>query len=528
MRVKGIEGAMRLTFEAGYFVLHLDRFEKLPRLEHWETIDPKTYRTNSVKAAKRFKALADDKAQRIFEKIFVKFYPEPDLSGLTFLDPHQIEGVRHILTRSRSYLAHAPGAGKTLQALAAAARAEGGGRVLFIVPPTLTANWGREIERFAPLLQPTPWGLDFTYTTIGVSAKQDEVDWGKSVIICPDSMLTKPWVLERLTRMRFKFIAVDEASRFKEPGSQRTVALFGGKAGPVRSPGLIYRAKHVVLMDGSPMPNRPMELWAPVFAMAPETIDFMDQMDFGLRYCGATVNDWGAFEFKYSSNEAELKERLQKSFMHVVGEEKLNHPERRRSILFMNEDVRTAEHKAWDAGNLSGLNLGALDDDVKDEQLSYWRRELGIRKVPWAAKYIRERLKEKNESLLVFAWHREVCEELFHQLKDFNPGLVMGGTHAETRELYFREFQEGSRRLIIGNISAMGRGHNLQRADRAIFVEPSWCNETNVQAEKRASRRGSEKEFVRCEYLCAPGSVDELVLNAVFQKDKMVTKIIGG
>ena len=516
---------MRLTFEAGYFILHLEKFCTLSNVAYWEKIDPRTYRTNSIKAANKFRARADEKAQRIFEKVFVKFYPEPDLSSLTFLDPHQIDGVRHILTRSRSYLAHAPGAGKTLQAIAAAALTEGSDRVLFIVPPTLTVNWAREIDRFAPML---PFGLDLTYTTIGVSAKRDEVDWSKSVTICPDSMLTKPWVLERLTRMRFKLIAVDEASRFKEATAQRSVALFGGKAGSVRSPGLIYRARHVVLMDGSPMPNRPMELWAPVFAMAPETIDFMEQMDFGLRYCGATVNDWGAFEFKYSSNENELKERLQKSFMHVVGEEKLNHPERRRSILFMNEDVRTIEHKAWDARNLNGLDVGALDDDVKDEELSRWRRELGVRKVPWAVKYIRERLKEKNESLLVFAWHREVCEELAHHLKEFYPGLVMGGTLAEAREAYFREFQAGSRKLIIGNIQAMGRGHNLQKADRAVFVEFSWCNETNVQAEKRASRRGSEKEFVRCEYICAPGSVDEIVLNAVFNKDKMVTKIIGG
>jgi protein TonB len=29
-----------------------------------------------------------------------------------------------------------------------------------------------------------------------------------------------------------------------------------------------------------------------------------------------------------------------------------------------------------------------------------------------------------------------------------------------------------------------------------VFVESSWSNETNVQAEKRASRRGSTKEFV--------------------------------
>lgn len=514
---------MQLTFQDGHFVLHLTGFTKPVRMEYWEKIDAATFRTTSIKAAKRFIVKADDKAQKIFNKALVKFYDSPNVSRLTFLDPHQIEGVNWILTRSRSYLAHAPGAGKTAQAITAAVLATGAAQSLVIAPPSLLANWEREIDTFAPKAGLGP----FTRSTIGATKDQAEVDWNAAFLICPDSMLTKPWVLDRLLKMRFKLLAVDEASRFKESTSQRALSLFGGRLGGFKSSGLIYRAKHVVLMDGSPMPNRPMELWGPTFAMAPETIDFMPQHDFGLRYCGATVNEWGAFEFKYSSNEDELKEKLQKSFMHVVPESALAHPERRRKILFMNEDVRTAEHKSWDAKHLSGIDVGALDDDVKDEELSRWRRELGIRKVPFAVNYIKERVKLKNESILVFAWHREVCEELFHQLKEFSPGLVMGGTHAETRELFFREFQEGRNKIIIGNILAMGRGHNLQNADRIVFVESSWSNETNVQAEKRASRRGSTKEFVLCDYICAPQSLDEAVLMSVFRKDKTVKKVIG-
>ena len=519
---------MQLSFDKGYFVLYLSGFTRPVRLEYWEKIDDRTFRTTSIKAAKRFRDKSDDKAEKIFRRVFVKFYPEPNVSRLTFLDPHQVEGVKWILTRSRSYLAHAPGAGKTAQAITAAVLSGtnrgDAAQSLFIAPPSLLANWEREIDTFAPKAALRA----FRRSTIGASKDEAKVDWSARFILCPDSMLAKPWVLTQLLKRKWDVLAVDEASRFKEHTSQRAAALFGGKAGEVKSSGLIYRAKHTVLMDGSPMPNRPMELWGPTFAMAPEIIDFMSQHDFGLRYCGATVNDWGAFEFKYSSNEDELREKLQKSFMHVVPESALTHPERRRKILFMNEDVRTAEHKSWDARHLSGIDVGALDDDVKDEELSRWRRELGIRKVPFAVNYIKERVKLKNESLLVFAWHREVCEELFHQLKEFSPGLVMGGTHAETRELYFREFQESRTKIIIGNILAMGRGHNLQNADRIVFVESSWSNETNVQAEKRASRRGSVKEFVLCDYICAPQSLDEAVLQSVFRKDKTVKKVIGG
>ncbi len=105
--------------------------------------------------------------------------------------------------------------------------------------------------------------------------------------------------------------------------------------------------------------------------------------------------------------------------------------------------------------------------------------------------------------------------------------MVIGGTSATEREKIFANFQAGTRKLIIGNIQAMGRGHNLQRADRVIFGEFSWTDELNKQCEKRASRRGSEKDFVRCEYIVCPGSIDEKVLSSVFTKEKRVKRVIG-
>jgi hypothetical protein len=67
----------------------------------------------------------------------------------------------------------------------------------------------------------------------------------------------------------------------------------------------------------------------------------------------------------------------------------------------------------------------------------------------------------------------------------------------------------------------------LQAADRVIFGEFSWTDETNKQAEKRASRRGSTKSVVRCDYIVAPGTLDEPVLTSVFRKAANVKRVIG-
>lgn len=516
---------MTLSFKDGYFYLETSVRHFTARPDEWQIVEPGLYRTTNLKEAAAFRSKASKLCEKVFDRAFVKFYGTPRLPSLLFLDPHQRDGLKWVLSRSRSYLAHPPGAGKTFEAIAAAYFADGPGQAVFIVPPSLTLNWEREIHSFHSLIHNGGWP---SISIIPVSAKQEHAAWGADYIILPDSMLARDWVYEGLSTVTIKLLAVDEASRFKEPTTERAKAFYGGRTKDRTYHGLFQRARHTVFLDGSPMPNRPMELWAPTFALNPEAIDCMDRETFGRLYCGAKINDRGNWEFNHSSNEAQLKEKLQKDFMHVIPESTLKHPERRRSILFMNQDVRSAAHKTWERKHLTSLTMKEIDEDASQGDMAHFRRELGLKKVPWIARYVSDRLKEKSESILLFVWHREVARDLAKALKAFEPGVVIGGVANDEREQYFREFQAGKRRLIIGNISAMGRGHNLQRADRVIFGEFSWTDELNKQCEKRASRRGrDEQAFVRCEYIACPNSIDEVVLNSNFTKETRVRKVIG-
>lgn len=510
---------MNLTFNSGQFFLASTSPPKLN--DSWIKVDNELWVTKNLKAAAQFRRHSDDRCEKVFNRAFNKYYDAPSVPPLLFLDPHQIEGVKWILSRSRSYLAHAPGAGKTAQAIVASILAEDFGQTLFIVPPSLSANWIREIETFSSHFNWWP-----EVSCVPLTAKKDYMDWSADFIVCPDSMLSKDWVHDEIQKRVWKLIAVDEASRFKEQVSERSIVFYGGYKKEKRYSGIFQDARHTVFLDGSPMPNRACELWAPAYALDPLAIDCMDYDDFGFRYGGAALNDRGQWEYKGTSHEAELKTKLQKSFMHVVTEDKLSHPERRRSILMMTEDVRTVEHKTWEKKHLD--NLSTLIETNSQGELAHFRQELGRRKVNFIGKYMAERLAGKNESILLFVWHRDVAQMLETYLQNFKPGLVIGGTKSEIREKIFEDFQSGRTRLIIGNIQAMGRGHNLQRADRVIFGEFSWTNELNLQCEKRASRRGRDHSaFVRCEYICAPNSIDEKVLNSVFVKEKRVKKVIG-
>lgn len=516
-----------LKFKQGKFVLTgIDSKTRMRLLKdsHWESLGNDSYSTSDIGAAAKFRGVASENVEKIFIKTFQEHYEFPAFELPRELDDHQVQGIYWCLTRKRSYLAHAPGAGKTAQAILAAhfsktSGSKGKGQTLFIVPPSLTKNWEREI------LKVTGWVDNFpTIGVVGRSEGRHSVAWRAEFIICPDSMLTRDWVAEKLREIPWKFIAVDEASRFKERTAKRSLAFYGGSDGDISFSNLFRNARHTVFLDGSPMPNRPMELFAPTFALHPEAIDCMSYDDFGYRYCGAKPNDRGVWEYLYSSNESELKERLQSDFMQVVTEESLEHPERLRSMVYLNHDVRSREHKEWERKNLGRVELS---DTNSRGDLARFRRELGIRKTPYVAEYVAERLREKNESILLFAWHKDVIGHLQMELGKWKPLTITGGTPNKSREYAITEFQAGRTKLLIMNIAAAGRGNNLQRADRVIFGEWSWSDETNRQAEKRASRKGSSKQFVRCDYLVSPGSMDEVQLSSVFTKQNRVKRIIG-
>lgn len=495
--------------------------KKLYSEKYWQKLSPTEYKTKSIRAAASFRKFADERVERIFKKLFQEFYEVPSWrSEIPYekLDKHQRDGVRWVLSRKRSYLAHAPGAGKTCTTIIASLYSEGKGQILFIVPPSLVKNWEREILKFSE------WTSFFP--TIGVvktSEKKLEVGWRADILIVPDSMITKDWVYEELLKIKFKFIAVDEASRFKDPLAERSLAFYGGATKEKQYRGLYKEARHVVFLDGSPMPNRPIELWAPTFALSPESIDLMSYDEFGLRYCGAKPNALGQWEYLYSSNELELKEKLQKDFMHVVSEHELSHPERLRRIIPTNKDLRTEEQRRWE----EGLKVTSFSESISKGEIARFRRELGLSKVPFVVKFVKERL-EKNEAILLFAWHREVAMTLCEKLIKYKPLVVIGGVSHSDRDKHFEAFQSGRTSLLIVNIQAGGRGNNLQRADRIIFAEPSWSDELNRQCEKRASRRDSKKFFVPCDYIVSPGSIDELVLRSIQSKERRVKKVIGG
>lgn len=434
-------------------------------------------------------------------------------------EPHQKKGVYHVLTRKRSYLAHAPGAGKTLQAIAAhwvrrATTEPARPTSIIICPPALVANWRREILKWsleirkALGMKPGP----LTISPVGVNQNTRAVFFGSRAdfIICPDSIIHA--AAKQLAAIPSNVTAVDEASRFKTPTSRRSQALYGS--------GLVQAAKHFVMLDGSPMTLGAVDLWAPIYYLDPESIAFRTFPEYCEHY---TVTEETRFGVKYagSKNLTELRKSFFARLGHGVREQDLYHPVRVRELVQVGEPhfetEQFGERGLQELGTMPGL------DETGNDTLAEYRRMVGSEKIEPALGYIKARIAE-NKRVLVFAYHREVCEKLATAL---NTTPLYGGVSAHIREYELAEFKRGKTKAIVGGIGPMGRGHNIQEADLAVFVEFSWSDEENKQAEKRISRMGNDALVTPCVYLALKDSVDERILRAVLRKQGDFDAVFG-
>ncbi len=83
-------------------------------------------------------------------------------------------------------------------------------------------------------------------------------------------------------------------------------------------------------------------------------------------------------------------------------------------------------------------------------------------------------------------------------------------------------------RVMIANQSAGGVGINLVEARYSVYYSKSFKLEDDLQSEKRNHRQGSQMHDKITRYdLCCPGTIDELVNDALSAKLSVSDRILG-
>lgn len=428
------------------------------------------------------------------------------------LFPFQKYGVEKLSNNKRMALFDEMGLGKTIQIAVSLPKDK---RVLCIVPASLKYNWQQELK---------VWSLydNITFLKGRDSFRFPEIN---EVIITNYDILPKLMDTTKGKRTQHKFeveldfpddliIIIDEIHYCKNYKSSRTI----------KTKLLCQGAEYVWGLSGTPLVNRPPELWQVL-----DTIGLARKTFFSYGYFaklfGATKGrfgtSWGAPSPEvtqrlvnstlrrdrktvlpelpdkiYTTIKVDIKKSLQKKLDELIKKwEEWKKEESERLHELEKEGDKLAEKKR--------KILNSQDTLPPFTMLAEIRKLLASAKIPVMLEIVQQH-EDAEMPLIVFSYHREPID----LLKDREGWeVITGSTSIKERNRIVEDFQAGKCKGLGATIKAAGVGLTLTYAHRALFVDLDWTPAGNKQAEDRIMRIGQKNN---CEYitLIANHSID--------------------
>jgi len=423
------------------------------------------------------------------------------------LYPHQTQGIAFLKRHGRAILADDMGLGKTRQAICAVGETSPSGTVLVICPASIKLNWEREIRVVEP---------DAAIEVIGVKGHS-----------APDGAQPR-WVIvnyDQLSRNAAKLAAVpwagvivDEA-HFIKNASQRTsqVLKIIGATGDAGS----HVPPQVYLLTGTPMPNRPRDLFNLLRATGhPSARSFLS---FAKRYCGAYRNDYG-WVTDGASNLDELNLLLKEVMLRRKKDDVLDLPPKIRTwVPVAVEGAAAARAQSDFTGWFLGADASRPNDHAFLAHLTKLRLALHKAKHAACAERIRDVL-ATGQKVVVFTCYTEGV--LRHKKALGEKAVTITGSNTASQRLAAVDaFQSDPEiRVALCNLIAGGVGITLTAGTHVIFQDLDWVPANHLQAEDRCYRIG-QKEPVTVEYLIADGTLDGYIATLLDTKLALIHSV---
>ena len=404
--------------------------------------------------------------------------PSPD--GLEYL-PFQRAGIAYALGRDSTLFGDEMGLGKTIQAIGVinATKPE---TVLVVSPASLKLNWRNELKR---------WLVDERKIDI-VNGGGHPFPANPDIVIINYDVLTKH--AAELHARQWGIVIIDEAHYIKNPKAKRTKAA------------IEIKADRKLLLTGTPIPNRPIELQPLAGYLEPGL--FGDFFKFAHRYADAFHGRWG-WDFSGASNLSELQERLRSSILvrRLKADVLDELPSKQRQVIVLDgadyiEELRLER--------LAEAALETTSPRIRFEELSEVRHRLAVAKVPAILDHVRG----VDHPVVIFAHHKDVVRALADELD----AVTLTGDHStEERQAAVESFQRGDVQYFIGTIGAAGVGIRLTRSSLGVFAELDWVPGNLSQSEDRCHRIG-QNDSVLVQHLVVDESIDARQVELVVEK----------
>jgi SWI/SNF-related matrix-associated actin-dependent regulator 1 of chromatin subfamily A len=467
--------------------------------------------------------------------------PVPD--GLEYLAFQRV-GIAYALGRDGTLFGDEMGLGKTIQALGVLnSKWKPGERmyVLVICPASLRINWAREAAKWL-VSKPT---IDI----IQGSVKDRHCEGDGDIIMT----IVNYDVLKRHVKLlhcrEWDVMIADESHYLKNPKAARTSMVLGKRGkqdGKWIWKTAAIKAKCRLFLTGTPIVNRPVEIWPVANSLAPSL--FNSWWRFVHRYCAAVRGRFGMDvsgasnldEFQRLAREAFMVRRLKKEVLTEL-------PAKRRQVIDLpvNGCAKAVEQEreAWRKHHEKIQELRAAcelakasenESEYRDAveklkegcsvaftEIARERHRVAVEKIPAVVTFVKDAL-ESIDKIVVFAHHRDVVAAICEQLAEFGVVSITGSTPMGKRQDAVDQFQNDPKvRVFVGNMKAAGVGLTLTAASTVAFAELDWVPGNVSQAEDRCHRIG-QAESVLVYHLVFDGSLDSRIARALVSKQRVI------
>ncbi|PID31205.1 MAG: hypothetical protein CR982_00060 [Candidatus Cloacimonadota bacterium] len=435
------------------------------------------------------------------------------------LRKYQLKGVIFLLEQERagfgSILADDMGLGKTIQiiALTLSENRSDKKQSLIVVPTTVLYNWDSEFSKFAPSIS--------RYIHYGTDREKDIEKIKSDIILTTYGVLKKD--IEKLSKIKFKRVVIDEAQSIKNPRSDQALAV---KA---------LDSESRIALTGTPIENRLMELWS-----------IMDFCNKNLLLSSSNfIKNYEIPIVKHGNEERRkrLKQIISPFVLRRMKSDKsiLNDlPEKVESKIYLpltadqlfkyDLIIKDTENSLNKSGKINkGVMLNTI---VKLKHVC--NSTLSDSGEIFSTKYIRLKsmiqvIISENNKAIVFSQFVETGKMIKNLLEnDINEKVLFfhGSLSVKKREEIVRKFNNSDEhKILILSLRAGGIGLNLTAANYVFHFDRWWNPAVENQAIDRVHRIGQTKKTFVYKFICK-GTLEEKIDKIIENKTKLSTDIL--
>jgi SWI/SNF-related matrix-associated actin-dependent regulator 1 of chromatin subfamily A len=347
---------------------------------------------------------------------------------------------------------------------------------------------------------------------------------------------------------------LDEAHYIKNNSAKRTKAFKR----------LNKRIPKLIALTGTPIDNRPIELYNIVQALDP--MIFPNYFSFIQKYCGAKKTYFG-WDTSGSTNMQELHTILKRTVM--IRRKKSEVLKELPEKQFVNIPIQIDNMNEYQRAEIAFTDFlqkrySEIDSEIELELKQFAKRNdyatgevltdseikfLKERKIEKANlapflvqieylkqlavegkfKFIKDWIEdflESNEKLVVFGVHRKFINNLCTIFP--NALQIDGGTSMTERQRVVDAFQTNPKQnLLIANIKAAGVGITLTASSNVMVFEFPWSPSILSQAIDRLHRIGQLHQ-VTAWFLVGENTIEEKILKLLKDKENLISQVLDG